>query len=159
MLRKATFLHTWWANTGNRQKEHMSPSSREWRQEALGGRKGPSVGSIAQLAIWKEAFGGETTGNALFKQWRDREMDWGLCGERDRCGKNPSSRRRDSGDARAKRFDSCWKHRSDNGKAENNVCRDVECYRRQYEWSCKFRRRVGWGRPGRWWRWYRAQQG
>jgi len=45
-----------------------------WRQ------KGPSVGSIAQLTIQKEACGGETSGKALFKQRREREIDRGLCG-------------------------------------------------------------------------------
>jgi hypothetical protein len=55
------------------------------------------------------------TGNALLKQRREREMDRGFCGERDRCGKNASSRRRESDDARAKRYDYC------NLKAQNNV--------------------------------------
>jgi len=46
----------------------------------LGRRNCPSVRSIAQLTIYKEAFGGEKTGNALVKQSRKSEMDPGLCG-------------------------------------------------------------------------------
>jgi len=49
-----------------------------------------------QLPIHKEAFGGEETENALLKQRRDRAMDQGVCGERDRFGKKASTRRRDS---------------------------------------------------------------
>jgi len=47
---------------------YMTTSSSEWRQEWLRGRKGPSVESIAQLMMQKEAFGREKTGNALLKQ-------------------------------------------------------------------------------------------
>ena len=80
---------------------HPTTSSGESRQEWLGGRKGLSVGRIAQITIQKEACGRETTGNALFKQPRERDMDRGLCGARDRSGKTASSRCRDSDNARA----------------------------------------------------------
>jgi len=74
-------------------------------RERLGGRAGPRVGSIAQIEIQKEALCGEKTGNALFNQRREREMDQGLCGERDRCAKKVTSRCSDSDYARAERYD------------------------------------------------------
>ena len=96
---------------------HSSMSSREWRQDKFGGRPGPSIGSNAQPTISKEACGAEHPRNALCMQQRDREMDRGLCGERT-CGcKNASSRRRDNNDARAERYDYCWKRGGDNQKA------------------------------------------
>jgi len=137
---------------------HTTTSSSEWKQARLGGRNGPSGGSIAQLTIIIEAFGEGLMGNALFKKWRQREMDRGLCGERDHCYKKASSRRRDSDYTRAERYDYCWKRLGDNQKARNNVSRHVEFYRRQSERSCKFRRWAGWGRQGRWWKTYRAWQ-
>ena len=118
---------------------HTSTSSCEWRQKWPGGRKGPRVGSIAQLAIEKEAFSREDTGNTLFKQWREGEMDRGLCAERDRCGNKVSSRCRASDDARAERYHYCGKRGGDNQQTRNNVWRDVECSRRQSERSSKFR--------------------
>jgi hypothetical protein len=48
---------------------HMSTSSSEWRQEPHGGRTGTSIGSIAQLPIYKESASGEKTGNAGCKHW------------------------------------------------------------------------------------------
>jgi len=59
-------------------------------------------------------------------------MDQGLCGERDRCGKKASSRRRDGDYARAEQYNSSWKRGGDKRKARNNVWRNVECYRRQF---------------------------
>jgi hypothetical protein len=47
------------------------------------------------------------TGNSHLKQQREREIDGGLCGARDRSGKKVSSRRRDSDDARAGRYGKC----------------------------------------------------
>jgi len=97
---------------------HMLTSSSKWRQEWLGGRKGPSVGSIAQLTIQKEAFSREKTRNALCsKQWREREMDRGFCEGRNHCGKETSSSCRDSDYARAQRYEYCWKCGSDNQQA------------------------------------------
>jgi len=75
---------------------HTMMSSSESRQEWLGSRKGPSYWCVMQLAIWKDACGGEITRNTLFKQRREGEMDRGLCGNRDRCGKKASWRCRDS---------------------------------------------------------------
>jgi hypothetical protein len=57
--------------------------------------------------IQKEACCGKTTGNALLKQQREREMDRGLCGARDRSGKKASSRHKDSNDARAGTYGKC----------------------------------------------------
>jgi len=45
-----------------------------------------------------------------------------------------------------------------NHTAWNNISLDVECYRRQSEWSCKFRGWGRWGRRGWWWRRFRAWQ-
>jgi len=95
---------------------HTTMLSGEWRQEWLGGRKGPCVESIAQLTIQKEACGGGTTANALVQQRREREMDRGLSGARDRSGKKASSRRRDSDDTRARPYGICWKGTIDNYK-------------------------------------------
>ena len=100
---------------------YTSTSSCEWQQERPGGRSGPSVGSIAQLVIQKELFSGKMTGNVLFKQPRERDMDQGLCGERDRCRKKASLRRRDSDYARAEWYDYCWERGGDNRKAGNTV--------------------------------------
>jgi len=80
---------------------HRTTLSGESRQKWLGGTTGPSVGSIAQPTIQIEACSGETTGNALLEQWREREMDRGLCGVTDRSGKTASSRCRDRDNARA----------------------------------------------------------
>ena len=66
-----------------------------------------SVGSMAQLTIKKEAFGGEQMRNALFDQRRKSEMDRGLCGQRDHCGKKARSRRRDPNYARAGSYEEC----------------------------------------------------
>ena len=49
---------------------NTTTASRKWWQEWLAGRKCPSIGSIAQITIQKEAFCGETMGNALFMQQR-----------------------------------------------------------------------------------------
>jgi hypothetical protein len=57
----------------------------------LGGSKGPSVGSIAQLTIHKEACSGETAVKVLFKQQRETEMDQRLSKVKDRSGKKVSS--------------------------------------------------------------------
>jgi len=62
-----------------------------------------------------------------YKQQRETEMDQGLWGERDCCGKNAISRCRDSDHARAERYDYCGKWGYDNQTAWNNVWRDVEC--------------------------------
>jgi len=137
---------------------HTSTSSSEPRQERLGGRNGPSVGSIARLMIQEEASSGEMSRNALFKQWREREMDRGLSGERNRCGKKASSRRRGSNHARAWWYEYCWKRGSDNQQVRKDFWRDVECYRSQFEWSCNFRWWAGWGIRGEWWGRYRARQ-
>jgi len=137
---------------------HTTTSSGEQRQEWFRGRKGPSFWSIAQLTIQKEACGGETTGNALLKQQRERELDQGLCGVRDRSGRKASSRRRDSDDATAGTYWKCWKGTIDNHKAWNNTWGDVECYRKQSERSCMCQRSGGWRRRGWWWRRYRAWQ-
>jgi len=51
---------------------HTTTSSCEWRWQTIGGRNSPSVGSIVQLTIKQDAFGGEQTWNGLFKQWRER---------------------------------------------------------------------------------------
>jgi len=61
-------------------------SSSEWRQEQLGSRMSTSPWDIVQFAIQNEACGWERTRNALFKQRREREMDWGLCWDRNHWG-------------------------------------------------------------------------
>jgi len=65
---------------------HPMTSSRESRQVQLGSRKSPSPWGIAQLAIQKEPCGWQTTRNSLLRQWTEREMDWGLCWERETAG-------------------------------------------------------------------------
>ena len=136
----------------------MTTSSREWMQEHPGSRKGPSHRGITQLAIQKEACGRQQMRNALVKHRRESSMDWGLCGERNHCCRKASWRRRDSNWAVAWGNDKCWKRVIDNQKACDKIWGDVECYRRQSEWSCKFRRWGGCGRWGSWSRWYRAGQ-
>jgi len=133
-------------------------STSEWRQVWLGGRKNQIVGSIAQLTIWKEAFGGEMLRNANFKQRRDGDMDQGLCGKRDLCGRTASSKRRDSNYATTGRYEKCWKGTIDNQQAWNNICGDVQWHWRKYEWSFKFRWWGGWGRPRSRWRRFSARQ-
>ena len=96
--------------------------------------------------------------NALSKPWWNRELNRGLCGERDRYGNKASSRCRDSDYAIAERYDYSWKRGGDNQTARNNVWRDVECYQWQSEWSCKFWWWAGWGRRGIWWRRFWALQ-
>jgi len=48
-------------------------------------------------------------------------MDRGLCGERDSCGKNVSSRKRDSDYGRAERYNYCCKHGGDDQTARNHI--------------------------------------
>jgi hypothetical protein len=86
---------------------HRTTSSGEYCHEWPAGRKGPSVGSIVQLTIQKEACHGALTGIALFTQQREIELDQGLCGARDRRSKKASSRHRDSDDARAGTYGKC----------------------------------------------------
>jgi len=147
MLLQRAFLHFELAHSTN---QLSNPHIDGIMQDRLEGRKGTSLGSIAQLAIQQEAFWGETTGNALFKQWQESDMDWGLCGWRDHCGKKASSRRRNSDYARADQYDYSWKCGDDNWITWNNFWRNIEFYRRQSEWSCKFRRRAVWRSQGRW---------
>jgi len=126
-------------------------SSCEWREERLGSSESLSTWGIAQLEIQKVACGGDTTRNAVLKQWREREMDWRLCWERNPQGKEASWRRRGSGSARTGRYDACWNRVIDVQRPQKDVCGDAGCYRRQSESSCKFRRWGGWGKWG-WWR-------
>ena len=107
---------------------HSPRSSSEWRPERLGGRKGPSVGLIAQHMIHKGVCSREKTWNALFKQRIETEMKQGFCGERNPSGKKASSRRRDHDYARAERYDYCRKRGGNNQKAWNNIWRGVERY-------------------------------
>jgi len=107
---------------------------------------------LGHCAAWDpiEACGRETTRNALLTQWREREMDWGLCWERNRWGKKASWRRRGSGSARAGRYDACWDRAIDVQRAQKDIWGDAGCYWRQSVWSCKFRPWGAWGRWG-WW--------
>jgi len=91
------------------------------------------------------------TRNPRLKQWRKREMDWGLCWERNRWGKKVSWRCRGSSSARTGWYDACWNRAIDVQRARKDFCRDAGCYRRQSEWSWKFRRWGEWARWG-WWR-------
>jgi len=50
----------------NNHEMHMMASSSDSRQERLGGRMDPSLGSNAQLTIQKDTFSSEKTRNALF---------------------------------------------------------------------------------------------
>ena len=75
---------------------HTMTSSCDWRQKRLQRRKGLRSWSVAQLVIQNQACGGETTRHTLSKQRRQGEIDWGLCGKRDRCGRKASWSRRDS---------------------------------------------------------------
>jgi len=93
------------------------------------------------------------TRNVLLNQWREREMDRGLCWGRDCWGKKASWRCKGSGSARAGRYEACWNRGIDVQAARRNVSAEACCYRRQSEWSCKFRRWGGWGRWGRWRDW------
>jgi hypothetical protein len=52
----------------NQQRNQPNDVSQEITQNWLGGRKGFSVASIAQLTFQKEAFGRYTTRNDYFKQ-------------------------------------------------------------------------------------------
>jgi len=135
---------------------NTTTSSPEWRQERFGGRKDPSIGSIAQLTIWKGTFTTDKTRNPLFEHRREREMDGELCGERDPCGKKASLIRRDSNYATVGRYEKCWNGRIANQKACKTIWGDVVFYRRQSERTCNFRWCWGWGRGGRWWRGYRV---
>jgi len=67
-------------------------SSSEWWKELPGNRKSPSSWSVAQLAFQNEACSRETMWNTHLKQWREAEIDRGLCAERDRCRKKASWR-------------------------------------------------------------------
>ena len=51
---------------------------------------GPSPWSVVQLAFQKEDRGGEPKRNSLPTQQREGDMNRGLCGKRDRCGKKAS---------------------------------------------------------------------
>jgi len=75
---------------------YLTTPSNDWRHEWLGGQQGPSIGSIPQHTIQKEASGGEETGIALVKQRREWGIDWGLCGYRDHLGNKASWRYWDS---------------------------------------------------------------
>jgi len=113
---------------------------------------------IAQLAIQKEACGQETKKHKLLKQWREKQMDWWLCWERNRWGKKASWRRRGSDQAAAGRYRGSWKLRIDDQCAQKNIFWDDGCYRRESEQYRKFQQREGLGRLGRW-RWWRDRAG
>jgi len=59
----------------------MTSASAQW-YAGFGGRDSPIHWGIAQLEIQKEACANDTMSCALLNQWREREMDWGLCWER-----------------------------------------------------------------------------
>jgi len=117
---------------------HMTTSFSEWRQHWIGDAQAPSHISILQLAIQIEGCGGTKTQNTLLKQWGESEMDLGLCGLRDGCGKKASWRCRDSDSAREGWYQICWNFGIDSHKPQKNMPGDAECYPRQSERSCKF---------------------
>jgi len=130
-------------------------SSSEWTQERLGSRNSLSPAGIAQCAIKNDACGRDRSRNVLPKQWREREMECGLCWETNHWGKNASWRRRGSDQAGAGRYRSSWKHGINDQWARKNVLSDDRYYPRQPEWYCKF---LQWGGFGRW-GWWRGRAG
>jgi len=152
-----TFRHIWRADTANWQCGlpnnviKRKKARADWRQK----ESEPLGYCIGQHEMQNEACVGETTRNASLNQWRDREIVWGLCWERNRRGKKASRRRRGSGSARAEWNEACWNHRIDDQRARQDFWGDDGSYPRQSEWSCKFRRWGGWGR----WCWCRDSAG
>jgi len=90
----------------------MTPSS-EWSQEGLGNKICLSPRNTVQLAIEKEACGWEPTRNPILKQWRETEMEWRLCSERNHSCKKASWTCRGGGSARAGRYEESFKCRID----------------------------------------------
>jgi len=107
---------------------HMMTSSSVWMNDRLGSRKSPSPRGVAHHAIQKEVYRGENTRIILFKQWRESEMDWGLCSERNRCGMKACLRCRDWDLAGAGRNQKWSKRGIDNQIDWKNVWEDDDCY-------------------------------
>jgi len=129
----------------------------KWRQGRLGGRKCPTVRSIVQLTIGKEAFGRDKTETRHFQQQTERDMDSTLCGSRDCWSKKASWRCWDSDYARVRRYEKCWKRTIDNEITLKHIRGEVQCYPRHSERSCTFRWWGEWGRQAKWRR-HRAWQ-
>jgi len=70
-------------------------------------------------------------------------MDWALCGERDRLGKEASWRRRGSDQAEAGRYRRSWKRGIEDQTAWKIIPRETGCYLRRCDQYRKFQ----------WWRW------
>ena len=138
-VQKRTFRLFWLANMDIDEVVHMMMSSSKWWQEWLGSRKGPSPWGIAQLAIQKETCSREVMRNALFKQWRETEMYWGLCSERNRHGKKGCWRCGGSNQKTAGRYRDLRNRGIDNQRARKNVSWGDGCYGRESKQYCKFR--------------------
>jgi len=146
-----TLRHFRRANMANRRSGPPNDVIKRMKARAARKQKESEPLGIAQLATQNKACGRETTWNALLKQWREREMDWGCCWERNRWGKKPSRRCRGSNQAGAGSHRGGWKHRIDDQSAWKYILWDNRCYWRQSEQYRKFQWWGGWGRWG-WWR-------
>jgi len=151
MFWKRTFHHYLQANTAKVYKApHTTRSSSDSRQMQLGSRTRQKHQRVAWLAIQTEDCGGERTRNALLKQRRQGEMDRGLCGKRDHCGKKASWICIDRNWPGAGWYEISSKGGIDNHQARNTIWGDVERHRRLSGRSCKFWCWGWWGRH-RWW--------
>jgi len=143
---KRTFRLSWRANMANRRSIPHDDVIKLNRGRAGWRQKGSEPLEHCVDCDPKRSSRQRKTRNALFEQSREGAMDRGLCGERDCGGKKASWRRRDSDQAEGRRYEQCWKCGIDHQRAWKDIGRDAECYWRQSERSCKFRR---WGWRGR----------
>jgi len=95
MLRYRTFGHSLRAMMANRQCVRHDDVIMQMQERVACKQKESEPLEHCAACNPNEACSREMTRNALFKQWREGEMDWGLCWERNRCGRKASSRCRD----------------------------------------------------------------
>jgi len=147
MVWKSTFRYVWRANMAT---WYSSPPNNDIeRMRSRGGwkRQESKPLGIVQLVIQPKPCSWEITKNILLKQRSEREMDAGICWQRNLWSKKASWRHRGSGSARAGWYAEWYKCGIDEQRARIDFPGDHCCYHRESEWSCKFRR-CGW--CGRW---------
>jgi len=107
-----------------------------------------ALGALRSLRSKKKLAAEKWQETQLFKQWRGREMDWGLCWQRDSWGRKPRWQCRGCNLTEAGRYRGSWNCGIDDQRAWKKIWSDDDCYKRQSEQDPKFRRWAEWGRWG-----------